>query len=134
MASKTEDRVKVVSKRRGWSLVCAWCVVAYASSAWAQDGNEEMSGTDLSTLQADADFSPGIAAAGMGQAQNALSKGPSGVFNNPAGVALAYMFALEGGFIYTDDGNVLSAAVVDSHTNPKIAAGVGFNYYFSRKI
>lgn len=109
-------------------MVAAVCLVS--SEAMAQDMVEEEEET--ATLNATPDFSPGISAAGMGQAQNALSMGTNGVFNNPAGIARAYMFALEGGFIYTDDGNVLSAAIVDSKTNPKIAAGVGFNYYFSR--
>lgn len=111
-------------------VACGFMLVAHLgmqAEAVAQETDDESPAVNASP-----DFSPGIGAAGMGQAQNALSIGTNGVYNNPAGIARSYMFALEGGFIYTDDGNVLSAAIVDSKTNPKISAGVGFNYYFSR--
>ncbi len=121
--------------RQGKCVMWAALVMSMAlpSLGYAQDPmSEEDEAPTAAGVNATPDFSPGIGAAGMGQAQNALSVGTNGVFNNPAGIARAYMFALEGGFIYTDDGNVLSAAIVDSKTNPKISAGVGFNYYFSR--
>ena len=118
----------------GWK----WCARMVATlgtllsaSALAQDGMPAQPAAPP-VITVTPDFSPGIGAAGMGRAQNATSEGTDGVFNNPAGIASAYMYALEGGLIYTDDATVLSAAVVDSKTNPKVAAGVGFNYYFSR--
>ena len=78
------------------------------------------------------DFMPGSRPAGMGQAFNALSDGTSGVFNNPAGIARAYMYSVDGTFAYTPTGNILSASIVDSKTNPQVAAGAGVGYYFSR--
>ena len=78
------------------------------------------------------EFNVGARPAGMGEAQIALSDGTAGTWHNPAGLARAYMYAIEGTFAYTPTGNVLSAAIVDSKTNPKISAGVGLGYYFSR--
>lgn len=94
------------------------------------DGGDEMSPPAAAT--ATPNFNPGARAAGMGEAANALSSGTSGVFNNPAGIARAYMYSIDGTFAYTPDGNVLSAAIVDSKTNPSVSAGFGVNYYFSR--
>ena len=78
------------------------------------------------------EFNTGARAAGMAEAHNALSEGTGGMWHNPAGIARAYMYALEGNFSYTPTGNVLSAAIVDSKTNPKISAGLGLGYFFSR--
>ncbi|MEM1347290.1 MAG: hypothetical protein AAGI01_01955 [Myxococcota bacterium] len=76
-------------------------------------------------------FAPGARAAGMGEAYNALSAGTSGVFHNPSGIARAVMFGVEGSFNYARSGNTLSAAVIDSKTNPSVAAGFGVNYFFT---
>jgi len=76
-------------------------------------------------------FAPGSRAAGMGEAYNALSAGPSGVFHNPSGIARAVMFGVEGSFNYAPSGNTLSASVIDSKTNPSVAAGFGVNYFFT---
>ena len=78
------------------------------------------------------EFNTGARAAGMGEAHNALSEGTNGMWHNPAGIARNYMYAIEGNFAYTSTGNVLSAAIVDSKTNPKISAGLGLGYFFSR--
>lgn len=87
----------------------------------------------LATVPAAAqEFSQGVRSAGMGEAFTAVASGTSALFHNPAGAARAPMYALDAGYEYTPTGNLLSAAIVDSKTNPSIAAGVGYGYYFGR--
>ncbi len=78
------------------------------------------------------EFSQGVRSAGMGEAFTAVASGTSALYHNPAGAARAPMYALDAGYEYTPTGNALSAAIVDSKTNPSIAAGVGYGYYFGR--
>ena len=78
------------------------------------------------------EFSQGVRSGGMGEAFTAVATGTSALFHNPAGAARASMYALDAGYEYTPDGNALSASIVDSKTNPSIAAGVGYGYYFGR--
>ena len=78
------------------------------------------------------EFSQGVRSAGMGEAFTAVATGTSALFHNPAGAARASMYALDAGYEYTPTGNALSASIVDSKTNPGIAAGVGYGYYFGR--
>ena len=76
---------------------------------------------------------PGARPAGMGEAFTAVSDGTSGVFHNPAGIARAIMYGLDGTFGFTKTGNVLSASIVDSKTNPSVSAGFGVVYAFGRE-
>lgn len=76
---------------------------------------------------------PGARPAGMGEAANAVSDGTSGIFHNPAGIARAIMYGIDGTFGFTKTGNVLSASVVDSKTNPSVSAGFGVIYAFGRE-
>lgn len=78
------------------------------------------------------EFSQGVRSAGMGEAFTAVATGTSALYHNPAGAARAAMYAFDAGYEYTPTGNVLSASVVDSKTNPSVAAGIGYGYYFGR--
>ena len=95
------------------------------------DATTDTSPDDL-TINSTPIFNPGARGAGMGEAQAALSEGSSGVFHNPAGIALAYMYAVNGGVLINETGNTLSLAIVDSKTNPSVSAGLGVGYYFNR--
>lgn len=87
----------------------------------------------LPTLAHAQDFAKGARPMGMGEAFTGISTGTAGVYNNPAGIARAILFAAEGSYTYTPTGNLLSAAVVDSKTNPAITAGLSIGYYFDRQ-
>lgn len=78
------------------------------------------------------DFAQGSRPMGMGEAFTAVSTGTSGVYQNPAGIARAILYAIEGSYTYTPSGNILSFAIVDSKTNPSISAGFALSYYFDR--
>lgn len=78
------------------------------------------------------DFAQGARPVGMGEAFNAVSTGAAGVYHNPAGIARAILYAVEGSYSYTPTGNLLSFAIVDSKTNPSVSAGFAVSYYFDR--
>lgn len=78
------------------------------------------------------EFSGGARPAGMGDAFTAIAVGPAAIYHNPAGTARAVTYAVEGLYEYTPTGNVLNVSVVDSKTNTKVAAGLGYSYYFAR--
>lgn len=86
----------------------------------------------VSTSAAAQDFTEGARPAGLGQAYTAVSTGATGIFHNPAGIARATMYSLEGAFEYTPNGSVLNAAVMDSKTNPDLGAGVAYSYFLGR--
>jgi hypothetical protein len=77
-------------------------------------------------------FHDGTRPSGMGDAYTAIASGPSAIFNNPAGVARAVTYAVEGGYEYNPGANVLNVGIVDSKTNPSIAAGVGYSLLLGR--
>ncbi len=77
-------------------------------------------------------FTEGVRPAGMGQAYTGVASGASGIFHNPGGIASRMMYQIEGTFDYNPYGSVLNASVVDSKTNPDIAAGVAYSYFFGR--
>lgn len=66
---------------------------------------------------------------GAGGAFNAVGTGPPGMYHNPAGIATARMYAFGGTYEYTPTGNVLNGTIVDSKTNPKLAAAAGYSYH-----
>lgn len=78
------------------------------------------------------EFTQSVRSAGMGEAFTSVATGTSAIYHNPAGAARAVMYSVDAAYEYTPDGNVLSVAVVDSKTNPSIAAGVGYSYMFGR--
>ncbi len=130
--------------RRARATIALFLLAALALPvpARAQDmmNNNGMMGSNGSSDEAPVDTSDvtppvymqGSRPLAMGQAQIALSEGTGGVFQNPAGIARAFMYAGEGTFAYTPDGAILSAAIIDSKTNPAVAAGAGISYYFNR--
>ncbi len=77
-------------------------------------------------------FHDGVRPSGMGEAYTAIANGPSAIFNNPAGVARSVTYAIEAGYEYNPGGNVLTAGIVDSKTNPSLAAGVGYSLLLGR--
>lgn len=91
-------------------------MLCLSSAAWAQQAPT---------------FAPGTRAAGMGEAFNAVSDGATGIFHNPAGIARTLVYSVDGSFNYTPGGTSLSAAIVDSKTNPAVSAGLGVGYYFT---
>lgn len=69
---------------------------------------------------------------GIGGAYNSIGTGPAGLYHNPAGIATARMYALGGTYEYTPQGNILNATIVDSKTNPRLGAAVGYSYLIGR--
>lgn len=78
------------------------------------------------------EFSQGVRSGGMGEAFTSVASGTDAIYHNPAGAARAVMYSVEAGYEYTPTGNVLSASVIDSKTNPNVAAGIGYGFYFGR--
>lgn len=78
------------------------------------------------------DFTEGVRPLGMGEAYTAVASGTGALYHNPAGIARNLMYAVEGTYEYNPFGSVLNAAVVDSKTNPDVAAGVSYSYFFGR--
>lgn len=80
-----------------------------------------------------ADFARTARPIGLGEAFHSVSTGASGLYYNPAGIATARMYALGGTYEFTPQGNVLNASIVDSKTNKKLSAGVGYSYILGRE-
>ncbi|MFB6262074.1 MAG: hypothetical protein ABEL76_00425 [Bradymonadaceae bacterium] len=78
------------------------------------------------------DFATGARPLGMSGTYNAVGTGAAGLYHNPAGIAAANMYSLNGTYEFTPSTNVLSASIVDSKTNSNIAAGVGYSYLLGR--
>lgn len=72
----------------------------------------------------------GTRAQGMGGSLRAAAVGPTSLFLNPAGMSLANMYVVSSLYQYraSDSASQLSAAVVDSVTTRKIAAGLFYNF------
>lgn len=87
----------------------------------------------LPSLSAAQIFTEGTRSAGMGEAYTAVATGSGGIYHNPAGIARSVMYALDGTFEYSPVGSILNASVVDSKTNPALAAGAGYSYFFGRE-
>jgi hypothetical protein len=77
-------------------------------------------------------FTEGVRPSGMGMAYTGVASGASSIFHNPGGIASRMMYQVEGTYEYNPSGSVLNASVVDSKTNPDIAAGVAYSYFFGR--
>jgi hypothetical protein len=74
---------------------------------------------------------PGTRALGMGGAGRADARGNEGPLLNPAGMSLARIFTLEGGYqlITRDGGHLVHASVVDSRTSDwNLAGGLYYTY------
>jgi hypothetical protein len=68
----------------------------------------------------------------MGLAYTGVATGASALFHNPGGIASKMMYQMEGTYEYNPAGSVLNASIVDSKTNPDIAAGISYSYFFGR--
>jgi hypothetical protein len=68
----------------------------------------------------------------MGLAYTSVATGAGAIFHNPGGIASKMMYQMEGTYEYNPTGSVLNASIVDSKTNPDIAAGVAYSYFFGR--
>jgi hypothetical protein len=77
-------------------------------------------------------FTEGVRPSGMGLAYTGVATGASAIFHNPGGIASRMMYQVEGTYEYNPAGSVLNASIVDSKTNPDIAAGVSYSYFFGR--
>lgn len=107
-------KIKTQEIRQGLSALIVCALMTMTSIASAQD------------------FAQGARPVGMGEAFNSISTGAAGVYHNPAGIARAILYAVEGSYSYTPTGNLLSLAIVDSKTNPSVSAGFAVSYYFDR--
>jgi hypothetical protein len=72
----------------------------------------------------------GTRAAAMGGALRAQAIGNSAVYLNPAGMSLGNMYVVTGLYQFrgSDSASQISAAVVDSQTSKRIAAGLYYNF------
>lgn len=72
----------------------------------------------------------GTRAMGMGEAFTAGASGNGAVYHNPAGLSSAMMFSLEGAYAHdtSRELNIANVSVVDSKTNPNLAAGLAFTW------
>lgn len=79
------------------------------------------------------EFTQGVRPSGMGMAYTGVAAGTSGLYFNPGGIASSMMYQVEGAYEFTPTGSVLNATIIDSKTNPDVAAGVGYSYFFGRE-
>lgn len=75
------------------------------------------------------DFVGGARPVGMGGAFTSIGTGVDGIYHNPAGIATARMYAFGGTYEYTPAGNILNGTIIDSKTNPRLAASAGYSYH-----
>lgn len=78
------------------------------------------------------EFFDGIRASGAGGSHTAVASGVDALYQNPAGIARAPMYVIDGAFTHTPQGAILSAGVSDSKLNPQFALALGYNYFIGR--
>lgn len=110
-------------------LTTVACTALTGSTAFAQLADPPAAAPSTTTF---ANTTRGVRPAGMGEAFTSIANGTSGIYQNPAGVARSVMYAVDGLFEYTPSGTILNASIADSKTNPSLAAGVGYSYFFGR--
>ena len=76
------------------------------------------------------EFYEGLRATGAGSSHVALATGTDAIYQNPAGVARAPMYVVDGAFSFTPQGAILSAGAADSKLNPQFAGAIAYNYFF----
>ncbi len=113
---RLQDRILMhtqVSCRRVVLTLVALALTLCSLPAWAQDGF-----TNARTM--------GMAGAASGAGANGA------LYVNPAGLMALSMYSAEAGYHRNnpDQRNAFGISLVDSQTNPNIAAGVGYNYTF----
>lgn len=84
------------------------------------------------SFQGRPEFYGGMRAAGAGGSHTAIASGTDAIYYNPAGVARAPMYVLDGAFSYTPQGSIVGAGIADSKINPQIAGGAAYNFYFGQ--
>ena len=77
-------------------------------------------------------FYEGVRPSGMGTAFNAVGSGAGALYHNPAGIAPLKMYSVDGAYGYAPDGNLFNVSLMDSKSNPYVAAGVAYTYFFGR--
>jgi hypothetical protein len=77
-------------------------------------------------------FFEGLRSAGAGGSHTAVASGTDALYLNPAGVARATMYVVDGAFSYTPQGALLTAGISDSQTNPNFAGAVGYTYFLGQ--
>lgn len=101
--------------RHNWTRSAA-CVAALVSlTVW----------TGSAAAQAE---NEGARPMGMASSFIANASGSGAIYHNPAGVAAATMYAIDGAYRYSPNINTFSASVVDSMINPKLSAGLSYGY------
>ena len=78
------------------------------------------------------EFFDGVRAGGAGSSHTAVASGFESLYQNPAGVARAPMYVVDGAFSYTPQGAILTGGVADSKLNPNLAAGIGASYFIGQ--
>lgn len=76
------------------------------------------------------DFFEGVRATGAGSSHTAIASGVDALYQNPAGIARAPMYVVDGAFSYSPKGAITGAGVTDSLHNPEFALGLSWNYFF----
>lgn len=77
-------------------------------------------------------FFDGVRAGGAGSSHTAVASGVESLYQNPAGIARAPMYVLDGAFSYTPQGALLTAGIADSKLNPNLAAGIAGSYFIGQ--
>ena len=77
-------------------------------------------------------FYDGVRPSGMGEAFNAVGSGAGAIYHNPAGIAPLKMYSVDGAFEYAPDGYLFNASLMDSKSNPYIAAGLAYSFFTGR--
>lgn len=78
------------------------------------------------------DFFHGMRAGGAGSSHTAVASGVDAIYQNPAGIARAPMYVIDGTFSHAPEGALLSAGIADSKLNPQFAMGIAYNYFIGR--
>ena len=72
----------------------------------------------------------GLRSSGVGNSHVAVASGTDAIYQNPAGIARAPMYVVDGAFSYTPQGALMSVGIADSKINPQIAGGATYNYFY----
>ena len=95
------------------------CALLFSAQAAAQSPERPL----VETYQ-------GLRSGGVGNSHVAVASGTDAIYQNPAGIARAPMYVVDGAFSYTPQGALMSAGIADSKINPQIAGGATYNYFY----
>lgn len=104
-------------------IVFITALIGGASQAFADEG------TDILRRP---QFYQGMRAAGAGGSHTAIASGTDALYYNPAGIARAPMYVLDGAFSFTPHGSIVGGGIADSKINQQIAGAVSYNYFFGQ--